>query len=75
MLELNPDSPLYGSSSVLDSLDLINLIVGLEKAIQEKYNKTIYLADDRALMREISPFTSIKTLSNYIIELIDGADK
>jgi acyl carrier protein len=60
------DSPLFGSESQLDSLDLINLIVGLEKVIEENYDQIIVLADDRALSQDVSPFTSISTLSEYI---------
>lgn len=74
-LHLNLDSPLYGSSSQLDSLDLINLIVGLEKQVQNTFNKTIFLADDRALSLEVSPFSSIEALSLYVTELIKSADE
>lgn len=74
-LELSDQTSLYGSEGVLDSLDLINLIVGLEKLIQEKYNKVIFLADDRALTQEISPFTTIGTLTQYITGLLKNSDE
>jgi hypothetical protein len=51
------------------------LIVGLEKQVQTKFNKIIFLADDRALSQEVSPFSSIGVLSLYILELIKIDDE
>jgi acyl carrier protein len=63
---LSDDSLLFGSSSELDSLDLINLIVGIEQDLLSQLNIEITLASDEALSQEVSPFTSVNTLINYI---------
>jgi acyl carrier protein len=65
-----PDTTLIGSSSALDSLGLINLIVGVERNIEQVFGRVVALADDRALAQEVSPFTSIDTLAAYIDGLL-----
>ena len=69
--EIEKDSELFGSESLLDSLDLINLIVGIEAEIQKQTGKTISLADDRALEQESSPFETVGSLHKYIISIIN----
>ena len=65
-----PDTLLFGSDSTLDSLGLINLVVGTEQKLEEKMGISVTLADDRALSQDISPFTSVQTLADYISVLI-----
>lgn len=60
------DTALYGSGSEIDSLGLINLVVAVEQKIEESFGQMITLADDRALSQEVSPFSTISTLANYI---------
>ena len=57
---------LFGSDSQLDSLGLINLIVAVEQQVEEKFGTAITLADDRALSQEVSPFSTVQTLVDYI---------
>jgi acyl carrier protein len=66
---LSGDSALFGSSSELDSLDLINLIVGIENDLSFNLNIQVTLANDEALSQEISPFTTVNTLVDYIQKL------
>jgi acyl carrier protein len=67
----DPATVLYGSSSDLDSLGLINLIVAVEQQIEETFYIAITLADDRALAQEVSPFSTVGTLADYIAVLLD----
>ncbi|MGZ3808016.1 MAG: hypothetical protein ACXVCE_08020, partial [Bacteriovorax sp.] len=60
------ETALYGSDSEIDSLGLINLVVAIEQQIEESFGQMITLADDRALSMEISPFSTISTLVEYI---------
>tara|TARA_B110000196_G_C21124002_1_gene654797 strand:+ start:462 stop:734 length:273 start_codon:yes stop_codon:yes gene_type:complete len=53
----------------LDSLQLVNLIVGLEEKIEEDFNKHIvFTLEDKE--NEISFLDSIESLSDYIIKNI-----
>lgn len=66
------DAVLFGRTSRLDSLGLVNLIVAIEEAIQEKFATAISIADERALSQQDSPFRTVETLANYICLLLQG---
>ena len=60
---------LIGSNSLFDSIELVTFIVEVEQFIDERYGISVQLASESAMSRRTSPFISIDTLSNYIIEL------
>ena len=49
----------YGGESNLDSLGLVSLIVGLEQNIEDELEKTISLADEKAMSQNSSPFKTL----------------
>lgn len=61
---------LFGKGSNIDSLSLVSIIVDLESVFSLDYNFELSLTDDRAMTRKQSPFDSVKTMSDYIWELI-----
>ena len=61
---------LFGVGAKLDSLSLVSLIVDIEASVSEKLGYQISLTDDRAMGPEISPFTSVQTLVDYIYLLL-----
>ena len=67
---ISSEMPLFGEGAVIDSLTLVNVIVDIEDALLSKFNKAVCLTDDDAVFREPSPFTSVKTLVDYIAELL-----
>ena len=69
-LEKSLETRLYGGNSKLDSLGLINLIVGVEQKINDEFDITITLADERAMSHETSPFRTVGTLTDYIEMLL-----
>ena len=73
-ITLTPDSQLYGKGGVLDSLGLVRLIAELEEEICEKTNKDITLADEKAMSQKSSPFRSVASLSDYILNLLQQED-
>jgi len=62
-------SVLLGNDAIVDSIGLVNLIVDVESALAEK-DIEITLTSEDAMSRRKSPFRSVDTLSDYIIELI-----
>jgi hypothetical protein len=68
-----PDTRLLGSQSVLDSLHLVSLLIGIEREIEDAFGVTLTLADERALSMKESPFRTIQSLANYIVGLIGEA--
>ena len=65
------DTILMGSGSDLDSLGIVNFIVAVEQNIEDDFDVTITLADERALSQEVSPFRTVRSLSDYITVLIN----
>lgn len=69
-IETSDSTQLFGSKSKLDSMGLVSLIVTVERLIEEKYDKTVTLASEKAFSRSSSPFRTVQTLSEYISELL-----
>jgi D-alanine--poly(phosphoribitol) ligase subunit 2 len=69
-IELGESTPLYGSSGVLDSLALVNLIVSVEQNIEDEFGVGIILANEKAMSQRKSPFSTVGCLAEYIETLI-----
>ena len=69
-LDLTPETHLLGKSSKLDSFGLVNLIIVVEEKILDRFDKSITLADERAMSQEHSPFRSVQSLSDYAYMLL-----
>ena len=64
------DSSIYGGSSNLDSMGLVSFIVGLEQSIEDKFDQSISLADEKAMSQKSSPYQNINSLADYISKLL-----
>lgn len=62
------ETSLYGSGGALDSMALVNLIADLEEAIAEQYGAAIALADEKAMSARNSPYRSVSSLTEAILE-------
>ena len=60
------DVDLYGGDSNLDSLGLVSFIVGLEQNIEDKFNKSVSLANEKAMSQNSSPFKNLSSLVEFI---------
>lgn len=69
-ITIGPDTCLFGEGSVLDSLSLVSVIVDLEMLVSDRFGRAISLTDDRAMSRVPVPFTDVKALKNYLLELL-----
>lgn len=67
--DVQENTVLFGKDSNVDSLSLVSLIVDMEAIFLDEYDAAISLTDDRAMTREISPFNTINTLTDYIYEI------
>jgi acyl carrier protein len=65
-LSKTAETALIGSQSVLDSLQLVSLIIGIEREVEDTFGVALTLADERALSMKASPFRTIQALANYI---------
>ena len=70
-LEPAPETVLFGRGSALDSLGLVNLIVGVEQNLADEFDVEITLADDKAMSQASSPFRSVETLTEYVVHRLE----
>lgn len=64
---LSPETRLFGDGGELDSLELVSLVVDLEQELSDILNLELSLTDEAAMSHEISPFSSVGNLIDYII--------
>ncbi|MEU2348201.1 hypothetical protein [Modestobacter sp. NPDC049651] len=69
-IEAGPRTRLFGADAELDSLALVSVIVDVEEAVSSASGRTVQLTDDRAMSREVSPFTDVEALTSYVVELL-----
>ncbi len=69
-LEKSLDTILFGNSGKLNSLGLVNLIVGIEQKLEEEFGTAVTLADERAMSQTNSPFQTIGSLAEYTWSLL-----
>lgn len=69
-LEKSTETVLFGRASKLDSLGLVSLIVEIEQSIEDEFDVSITIADERAMSQKHSPFKTISTLADYIDMLL-----
>jgi len=67
------DTGLFGADALLDSLEFVSVITDVETSLNVDHGLDIALADDRAMSRPVSPYTSVATLRDYVLELAGEA--
>jgi acyl carrier protein len=69
-IEKSLSTVLFGLDAKIDSLSLVSVVVDIETELNSGHDLEVSLTDDRAMTREISPFSTVGTLSDYIMELV-----
>lgn len=64
------DQPLLGSGGALDSLGLVTLVTAVEERAAEDIGAGISLMDAAALEREPSPYLTLRTLIDYVADVL-----
>ena len=72
--KVDSDTVLFGSDSALDSMDLVNVVIDIESHFHGQGHK-IALTSERAMSRKSSPFRTVSTLADFIVELIEEASE
>lgn len=68
----SPDTALFGVDAVLDLLSFVSLITDVETSLNVDHGLDVSLADDRAMSRPQSPYDTVATLRDYIVELTES---
>jgi acyl carrier protein len=71
-VELSLGTPLFRDDARIDSLGLVSLIVDVESTLNTEHGLELCLADDRALARPQSPYATVETLRDFVLELARG---
>lgn len=71
-IEIVDDSPLVGGEAVLSSVGLVSYALDVEAAVLESFDAPITLVTEQALSRRHSPFRTVGTLADYVVELVTG---
>ena len=66
---INRETLLLSEGSVIDSMTIVSIIVDLELLLSDLYNAEISLSDENAMSRDISPYTDVNSLIEFIFEL------
>lgn len=69
--KLTEETRLFGGDGMLTSIQLVMFITSLEEEIEDEWDVMLTLADEKAMSRRVSPFSSIKYLADYIEEKIN----
>lgn len=67
------DTKLFGKEGLLDSMGLVTLVIAVEQNIEDRFGKSVALADEKALSQSRSPYRTVGTLVEYASEQLDEA--
>ncbi len=66
-IDVNTDTALMGSDSVIDSLGLVTLLVDIEARLSDE-DVEISILSEKAMSQKNSPFLNIESLTEFISE-------
>ena len=73
-LGLSRETVVSGSGARLDSLGFVNLVLAVERVVEQSFGETVSLANPDVLALNDSPFRTLGTLIDYIAMHLETAD-
>ena len=70
-VRLSEDTVLLGREGALESLALVSLIVDVEQRASDAFGKAVTLADERAMSLRQSPFRTIGSVCDYLLQRLN----
>ncbi len=74
-LAKHPEESLFGQEGKLDSLGLVNMIVAVEERLDEEFGLAITIADEKAMSMHNSPFRTVGSLIDYIVQILEEVNE
>ncbi len=71
--DFGAETKLFGKEGLLDSMGLVTLVIAVEQNIEDKFGKSVALADEKALSQSRSPYRTVATLVEYAGEQLAEA--
>ncbi len=69
-LVFSPETRLIGKDAAIDSMEFVTLVTIIEELVGDEFDKDIRIVSDRAFSSDRSPFNSIGTLTEFVVELV-----
>jgi acyl carrier protein len=69
-ISVDDNTEIFGSKSIIDSLQLISLIVKIEEDVFDQVGKEIIVVDEAAVIVGNSPFQTVKSLTEFVYKKI-----
>ena len=69
-ISVDDNTEIFGSKSIIDSLQLISLIVKIEEDVYDQIGKEIIVVDEAAVIIGNSPFQTVKSLTEFVYKKI-----
>ena len=65
--DVNEDTVIVGKDAVLDSVEVVALIVNIEQKLELDHDVSVTLASDKAMSQRSSPFRTVGVLADHVI--------
>jgi hypothetical protein len=72
--EVSAKSALVGAEAVVSSMGLVSFITDVESLLAQDFNLEVTLVSEQAFSRKSSPFRTIETLAEYVLELAGASN-
>lgn len=73
--EVTEDTVIVGKDAMLDSVEVVSLIVNIEQRLEMDHDVSVTLASDKAMSKRSSPFRTVGVLADHVIEVIKEGDE
>ena len=70
-VETEKTTRLFGENASMDSMGLVTLIVSVEQKVQAEFDLALTIADEKAMSQANSPFRTVSSLADYLVELLN----
>jgi acyl carrier protein len=65
--DVTEDTVIVGKDAVLDSVEVVALIVNIEQKLEIDHDVSVTLASDKAMSQRSSPFRTVGVLADHVI--------
>jgi len=69
------ETTLFGHGANLDSFELVGLVLSVESKVAQEFGVVVTLADEKAMSQRSSPFRTVATMANYIVQVIEESKR
>ena len=69
--DVSEDTVIVGKDAVLDSVEVVALIVNIEQKLEIDHDVSVTLASDKAMSQRSSPFRTVGVLADHVIATLE----